>query len=120
MRGISGWILRWILNFAAILVVAWVLQGFELGVWGAIVGGGFISLVNAFIRGIFSFPRLQADWRHLIIVTLVVNFLVVWLTSVTIKGVEVLGLGAFLLTVLLISLFSFIISIVVGRLFYRR
>jgi putative membrane protein len=119
MRSISGWVLRWILNFAAIIVVAWILTGFQLGIWGAIVGVGFLSLVNAFIRPILGFLWSRFDWRSLGIVTVVVNLLGLALTAVTIKGVDVIGTGGLVLTAVMISLFSFIISSVVDRLFYH-
>jgi putative membrane protein len=115
MRRISGWTLRWILNFAALLVVAWILDGFELGLWGAVVGGGFISLVNAFIRPVLTAFHLPVAWKNLSIGTLGVNLAAFLLTAVTIKGVDVRHVGALFLAALLVSLFSFIISSVVDR-----
>jgi putative membrane protein len=119
MRSVSGWVLRWILNFAAILVVAWILTGFWLGIWGAIVGCGFLGLLNAFIRPILGFVWPRFDWRSLGITTVVVNLLGMALTTITIKGVDVANVGSLLLTVVMISLFSFIISSLVDRLFYH-
>jgi hypothetical protein len=108
MKAISGWTLRWILNFAAVLTTAWIIPGFVLGIWGAIVGGGFLSFVNALIRTALAW--LQPDWKISALVTLAVNLLAAVLTVMTIKGVEVTGLGGWISTVLLLSVFSFIIS----------
>lgn len=105
-----GWVLRWLLNILAIVLTAALLPGFEVTVWGAIVGSVFLGVVNAVIRPILVLLTLPLNFMSLGLFTLVINGFMLWLTAVTIQGFEVNGFGWAILTAIVLSLVSFVIS----------
>ena len=105
----KGWMIRWLLCIAALLLTTRIIPGFELAVWAAILGSVFLGGINAAIRPLLLLPRLFG-LRNLIIATVAVNGIMMWVTTKTIIGFVINGLAWGLLTVLLFSLFSIIIS----------
>ncbi|NLN87323.1 MAG: phage holin family protein [Syntrophomonadaceae bacterium] len=105
-----GWVLRWILNILAIIVTAALLTGFEVSVWGAIVGSLVLGLFNAIIRPVLLILTLPLNIVTLGLFTFVINGLMLWLTSVTVKGFDIHGFGWAILSAAVLSLFSFVIS----------
>ena len=106
----QGWILRWLLNIAAILITAYLIPGFELTFWGAIVGSIFLGIVNAIIRPILIVLTLPLNIMTLGLFTLVINGFVLWLTAITVKGFDITGFGAAIISALVLSIVSFILS----------
>lgn len=105
-----GWLLRWLLNIIAILVTAYLIPGFELTFWGAIVGSIFLGIVNAIIRPVLIILTLPLNIVTLGLFTLVINGFTLWLTAITVKGFDVTGFGAAILSALVLSIVSFVIS----------
>lgn len=105
-----GWVLRWILNILAIMLTAALLSGFEVTIWGAIVGSIVLGIVNAVIRPLLLILTLPLNLLTLGLFTFVVNGLMLWLTSVTVKGFDIHGFGWAILSAIVLSLFSFLIS----------
>jgi putative membrane protein len=117
----QGWALRWILNILAIILTAAILPGFELSLWGAVVGSIFLGIVNAIIRPVLLILTLPINVLSLGLFTFVINGLMLWLTSVTVKGFDINGFGWAVLSALLLSIISFIISFFVDdKSFYFR
>jgi putative membrane protein len=106
----SGLITRWILNIAALVITAALLPGFELDLWGAIVGSIFLGIVNAVIRPFILVLTLPLNVLTLGLFTFVINALMLWLTSVTIRGFDITNFGWAILSALLLSIISFVIS----------
>lgn len=106
----QGWALRWILNILAIILTAAILPGFELTIWGALVGSIFLGIVNAIIRPVLFLLTLPLNVISLGLFTFVINGFMLWLTSVTVKGFDIKGFGWAILSALLLSIISFIIS----------
>lgn len=106
----QGWILRWLLNIAAILITAYLIPGFALTFWGAIVGSIFLGIVNAIIRPILIVLTLPLNIMTLGLFTLVINGFVLWLTAITVKGFDITGFGAAIISALVLSIVSFILS----------
>ncbi|HNX29407.1 MAG TPA: phage holin family protein [Syntrophomonadaceae bacterium] len=105
-----GWLLRWLLNIIAILITAYLIPGFELTFWGAIVGSIFLGIVNAIIRPVLIILTLPLNIVTLGLFTLVINGFTLWLTAITVKGFDVTGFGAAILSALVLSIVSFVIS----------
>ncbi|MDD4775011.1 MAG: phage holin family protein [Syntrophomonas sp.] len=105
-----GWALRWILNIVAIILTAALLPGFEVSVWGAIVGSIVLGIINAIIRPLLILLTLPLNLLTLGLFTFVVNGLMLWLTAVTVKGFDIHGFGWAILSAIVLSLFSFVIS----------
>ncbi|HOQ10666.1 MAG TPA: phage holin family protein [Syntrophomonadaceae bacterium] len=107
----TGLITRWLLNIAALILTAALLPGFQLSVWGAVVGSVFLGIINAVIRPLLLVLTLPLNIITLGLFTFVINGLMFWLTSATIRGFDIDGFGWALLSAVLFSLISFIISI---------
>lgn len=105
-----GWVVRWILNIIGIILTAALLKGFQVTPWGAIVGSVFLGIVNAVIRPILIILTLPLNILTLGLFTFVINGLMLWLTSATIKGFDITGFGWAILTAIVLSLVSFVIS----------
>lgn len=107
----QGWVMRWILNIVAIILTAAILPGFQLSVWGALVGSIFLGVVNAIIRPVLLILTLPFNLLSLGLFTFVINGLMLWLTSMTVKGFDINGFGWAILSAILLSIISFIISL---------
>lgn len=115
----QGWTIRWALNILAIILTASLLSGFELSVWGAIVGSVFLGIVNAIIRPILIILTLPINLLSLGLFTFVINGFTLYLTSVTIKGFDIHGFGWAVLSALVLSIISFLISYLVEDRYFR-
>jgi len=107
----SGLIARWLLNIAALMLTAALLPGFQLTIWGAVVGSVFLGIINAVIRPLLLVLTLPLNILTLGLFTFVINALMLWLTSATIRGFDIHGFGWAILSAILFSLISFIISL---------
>ncbi len=102
---------RWLLNIAALIITAAILPGFQLTIWGAIVGSVFLGIINAVIRPLLLILTLPLNILTLGLFTFVINALMLWLTSATIRGFDIHGFGWAILSAILFSVISFIISL---------
>lgn len=109
----SHWLVRWILNVIVIIVTAYLIEGFDVTILGAIVGSILLGLVNATIRPVILLVTLPLTILTLGLFTLVVNGLMLWLVSSVIKGFTVEGFGAAFLAALLITVISSVISFLI-------
>ncbi len=120
----QGWVLRWLLNILAIILTAVLLSGFELTLWGALVGSVFLGIINAIIRPILIILTLPLNVLSLGLFTFVINGLMLWLTSITIKGFDIHGFGWAILSAVVLSIISLVISFFIsdndGRRFSLR
>lgn len=105
-----GWVLRWILNVVAIMLTAALLSGFEVSIWGAIVGSIVLGVINAVIRPLLLLLTLPLNLLTLGLFTFVINGLMLWLTAVTVRGFDIHGFGWAILSAIVLSFFSFVIS----------
>lgn len=106
----QGWILRWLFNILAIIITAAVLPGFELTIWGAIVGSVFLGVANAIIRPIILLLTLPLNVLSLGLFTFIINGFMLYLTAATIKGFTIHGFWWAVLSAIILSLVSFLIS----------
>lgn len=116
-----GWVLRWLLNISAIILTAAIIPGFELTIWGAIVGSVFLGVCNAVIRPVIILLTLPLNILSLGLFTFIINGFMLYLTSATIKGFTIHGFWWAVLSALVLSVISFIISYFIkDRVFYLR
>ena len=80
------------MNIAALVITAVLLPGFQLTVWGAIVGSVFLGIINAVIRPFIIVLTLPLNILTLGLFTFIINALMLWLTSATIRGFDIDGL----------------------------
>ena len=105
-----SWVIRWILNVAAIGITAYILPGFEVNLMGVLIGSVFLGVVNAVIRPILLIFTLPLNILTLGLFTFVVNALMLWLTSAVIQGFDIDGFWWALLSAIVLSLVSMLIS----------
>lgn len=110
MPVIQGWVARWLLNIVAILLTAALVAGFQVTIWGAIVGSVVLGIVNALIRPICLILALPLNLVTLGLFTFIINAFMLWLTAATVKGFDLVSFPWAILTALILSLISFILS----------
>ncbi|MCG9967593.1 phage holin family protein [Pelotomaculum terephthalicicum JT] len=109
----AGWLIRWILNFFAVILTASIIKGFEVTVPGAIFGSITLGIINAIIRPIVIMVTLPLNVITLGLFTLVINGLMIWLAAAVIKGFDIHSFTAAIISALFISIFSFVINLLV-------
>ncbi len=105
-----GWIIRWMCNILAIIITAAIIPGFDLTIWGAIVGSIFLGVINAIIRPVIIFLTLPINILSLGLFTFIINGFMLYITAATIKGFDIHGFWWAVLSALLLSIISFIVS----------
>lgn len=100
-------LLRWILNALALLVVSYIVPGFEVAsFWWALIVALVLGLVNALIRPILLILTLPINILTLGLFTFVINALMILLVSTLLEGFAVTGFGAALAGALLLWVIS--------------
>ncbi len=106
-----GFLLRVLINAAAIYVAASVVPGIAVRSVGAsLVAGLVLGLINAVVRPVLVILTLPLTIFTLGLFLFVLNAFCLWLASVVVTGFEVHGFAAALLGSLLISLVSWLLT----------
>ena len=107
-------LLKWLVNAVAIMIAAQILSGVSLAsFWTAIILVVVIGLINAVIRPILIILTLPINVLTLGLFTLVINALLVLLASSVLPGFVVASFWQAMLFSVLVSIFSYILSIFV-------
>lgn len=102
---------RWILNAAALLLVAYLYPGVQVAsFFAALVAALVLGLVNAVIRPILVLLTLPVTIVTLGLFLFVINAALFWLVAQVIKGFSVEGFLAALVGSLLYSLITLVVS----------
>ena len=87
-----NFIIRLILNAAALLLVAYLVPGFEVtGFYAAIISAVILGLANAIIKPILILLTLPITILTLGLFTLVINGVLIWFVASFIEGFSVDG-----------------------------
>lgn len=108
---------RWLLNAAALLLVAYLYPGVQVTSFGAaLVAAVVLGLVNAVIRPILLVLTLPVTILTLGLFIFVINALLFWFVAELVGGFHVAGFGAALVGSILYSLITLVTSwIVFGK-----
>jgi putative membrane protein len=102
---------RWIVNAAALLLVAYLYPGVSVdGFVTALVAALVLGLVNALIRPILVLLTLPVSILTLGLFLFVINAFLFWFVAEIVRGFQVTGFGAALVGSLLYSLFTLVSS----------
>lgn len=102
---------RWILNAAALLLVAWLYPGVTVeGFFAAAVAALVLGLVNAVVRPILILLTLPVTLLTLGLFLFVINALLFWLAAEIVPGFRVTGFMAALLGSILYSVITLVTS----------
>ena len=106
-------LLRLLLNGVAIVLAANVITGIHLKGYGAaLIAGAVLGLVNAFIRPILKFFTFPITILTLGLFTLVINTACFALTAELVDGFEIDGTVPAFLGALLVTVVSWMLSLV--------
>lgn len=104
-------IARWILNAAALLLVAYLYPGVQVeSFWAAALAALVLGLVNAVLRPILIILTLPVTLLTLGLFIFVINAGLFWLVAEIVHGFRVTGFGAALLGSILYSVITLLTS----------
>jgi len=107
-------LLRWFLNAAALMLVAYLFPGVQVDSLGAaILAALVLGLVNAVIRPVLLVLTLPVTILTLGLFIFVVNALMFWLAAEIVGGFHVAGFGAALVGSILYSVITLVTSWIV-------
>jgi putative membrane protein len=102
---------RWILNAAALLLVAYLYPGVRVESFlSAALAALVLGLVNAFVRPLLVILTLPVTLITLGLFLFVINALLFWFVAEIVHGFSVSGFGAALLGSILYSLITLVTS----------
>jgi len=105
-------LLRWFINGLGIWAAARLLSGVEYGQFGDLVAAALIfSLINATIRPVIVILSLPAIVLTLGLFTLIVNALMVYLTSVFYAPFDIAGFSTAIFAAIIIGLVNYLLSL---------
>jgi putative membrane protein len=106
-----GFLLRVLINAAALWVAATLIPGISLGSLGStLLAALVLGVINAIVRPVLLFLTLPITLLTLGLFIFVLNAFCLWLTSRLVPGFEVHGFGAAFLGALVISAVSWILT----------
>lgn len=104
-------ILRWLINAATLMLLAYYLPGISVTGWyAALIAALVLGLVNALIRPIFVFFTLPVTIVTLGLFLLVINALMFQFVGTVVKGFEVASFGAAFWGALIMTLVGWMTS----------
>ena len=102
---------RWIVNAAALLLVAYLYPGVQVESFlSAALAALVLGLVNAFVRPLLIILTLPVTLLTLGLFLFVINALLFWFVAEIVHGFSVSGFGAALLGSILYSLITLVTS----------
>jgi putative membrane protein len=102
-------ILRWLINAATILVIAYYLPGITVsGFYAALIAALILGVINALLRPLLILLTLPVNVLTLGLFTLVINALLFWFTATIVKGFSVADFTSAFLGALIMWLVSWI------------
>ncbi|MCL4458740.1 MAG: phage holin family protein [Chloroflexi bacterium] len=109
----QGLLLRWLINFVAVLIAAWLLpESIRYANWqGVAIFAAVLALLNAFVKPVIALITCPINLLTLGLFTLVINALLFWLAAYLSRGsLDVSGFGAAFLGALIVSVVSFVMT----------
>ena len=107
-------LIHWLIRAIAIVITAYLLPGVQLsGFSAALVTAVVLGLINTFIRPLLLLLTLPLNILSLGLFTLVINALLIMLTSALVPGFLVAGFGWALLFGLVLSIVNYFLQVVV-------
>lgn len=104
---------RWLVNAAALMLVAWLYTGVQVESWtAAIIAALVLGLVNAVVRPLLVLLTLPVTLLTLGLFIFVINAALFWFVAEVVQGFQVRGFGAALLGSILFSIITLISSAV--------
>ena len=105
-------LIKWLVNTAALWVVVWVIPGITTTGWRSLVAASLIlGLLNTFIRPLINFVTLPLQILSLGLLTLIINGFLFFLLAYLVDGFIISGYGSAFWGALVLSIMSFLLNI---------
>lgn len=102
---------RWFLGAAALMLVAYLVPGFEVtGIYAALISAVFLGLFNAFLKPVLVLLTLPINFLTLGLFTFVINAAILWFIASFVDGFEITSLWAALLGALVLAIINWLVS----------
>jgi putative membrane protein len=112
----QGLVVRWLVSAVALYLTSLIVRGIEVhGVFPLLFAAITIGILNAVVRPVILLLTLPLNVLTLGLFTLVVNAGMLWMASEVVRGFEVHGFWSALGGWLLMSLFTFVINLLIGE-----
>jgi putative membrane protein len=112
----QGLVIRWLVSAVALYLTSLIVRGIEIqGFVPLLFAAVTIGILNAVVRPIILLLTLPLNLLTLGLFTLVVNAFMLWMASRVVIGFEVHGFWAALGGWLVMSLFTFLINLLIGE-----
>ena len=110
-----GLFVRWLVSATALYLTSLIVRGIEIqGVFPLLFAAITIGVLNAVVRPFILLLTLPLTVLTLGLFTLVVNAGMLWMAAEVVKGFSVHGFWSALGGWLLMSLFTFLINVLIG------
>lgn len=110
----NGWVIRWILNGAALILTSFIIGGIEVeGFLAALFAALVLGIVNAIIRPIILFLTLPINIITLGLFTIIINGFMLKITSTVVNGFAVHGFWSATIGAIILSLISSVLNALV-------
>ena len=110
-----GFLLRVVVNIAAIVLAARIVPGIEVdSVLSAVAAGLLLGVVNAVVRPVLLVLTLPITLVTLGLFLLVLNGLCLWMVAAVVKGFHIGGFWAAVLGALVVSVLSWVVTALVS------
>jgi len=107
----KNFLVKWIINSAALMLTANMLDGIYVTGWGAVfVAALILGIVNAVIRPIFLLLTLPLNILTLGLFTFVVNGIMLKLVSGVVGGLEIVGMWPSIIGAIVLTVVSSVLS----------
>ena len=107
-----NFLLKWLANITALLVVVHTVTGVSVDSWQtAVVAALVLGMLNAFIRPFFIVLTLPFNVLSLGVLTLFINGFMFYLAARFVKGFSIAGFWSAFWAALLFSLVSFLLNL---------
>jgi putative membrane protein len=110
-----GLLLAWLVIAAAVVVAAWIVPGVDVegGFWSVLLVAAILGLVNVILGTLLRVLTLPLMIFTLGLFSIVINMIVLWVTTLLTDRLEIDGFWAYFLAALVIAvvtaLFSFLL-----------
>lgn len=105
--------LRWLLNAVALLLVAYLVPGFQVsGFYAALIAALVLGLANAIVRPILFLLTLPVTILTLGLFTFVINALMLWFTSSIVKGFDIASFQTALIGAVILWLVGLVTNLI--------
>lgn len=101
---------QWLISTIAILITAYLVPGVSVTLTGAIIAAVVLGALNLFIRPILVILTLPITILTLGLFSLVINALLVMLTSYFVSGFDIIGFWTALFFALVLSVVNWVFN----------